>query len=30
VARSNAPRQPIQGMEVVAVATLAEALERMF
>lgn len=30
VARSNAPRQPIQGMDVVAVATLAEALERMF
>src|SRR5690606_34125583 len=30
VPRSNAPRQPIPGMEVVAVATLAEALERMF
>ena len=30
VPRSNAPRQPIAGMEVVAVATLAEALERMF
>lgn len=30
VARSNAPRAPIKGMEVVAVATLAEALERTF
>lgn len=30
VAQSNAPRQPIAGMEVIAVPTLAQALERTF
>lgn len=30
VAQGNAPRQPIAGMEVVAVPTLAQALERTF
>lgn len=30
VSRSNSPRAPIKGMEVVAVATLAEALEQIF
>jgi len=30
VAKSNSPRAPIQGMEVVAVSTLSEALEKTF